>query len=182
MTRSGLAAATLAANYGIYGPAFELCDNTPREPGGEDYLNSEKYELKDWDLNNPRSLKDLIARVNRIRRENPALQSDANLRFHETDNPEVICYSKTTDDLSNIILVVVNLDPSHTQAGWIDLDLNSLGLDADHAFQGHDLLGEGRYLWHGARNYVELTPESLPAHILQMRRWTRTEHDFDYYL
>ena len=175
-------AATLGASYGIYGPAFELCENTPYESGSEEYLNSEKYELKHRDLDAAGSLKDFIARINRIRKENPALQSDRNLRFHGTDNPSLICYSKTTDDLSNIILVVVNLDPSHTQAGWIDLDLNSLGLDADHAFQGHDLLGEGRYLWHGARNYVELTPESLPAHILQMRRWTRTEHDFDYYL
>jgi starch synthase (maltosyl-transferring) len=175
-------AATLGASYGIYGPAFELCENIPYESGSEEYLNSEKYELKHRDLDSAGSLKDFIARINRIRKENPALQSDRNLRFHRTDNQSLICYSKTTDDLSNIILVVVNLDPSHTQTGWIDLDLNSLGLDANHAFQCHDLLGEGRYLWHGARNYVELTPESLPAHILQMRRWVRTEHDFDYYL
>ena len=163
-------AATLGASYGIYGPAFELCENIPYESGSEEYLNSEKYELKHRDLDSAGSLKDLIARINRIRKENPALQSDRNLRFHGTDNASLICYSKTTDDLSNIIIVVVNLDPSRTQTGWIDLDLNSLGLDANYAFQGHDLLGEGRYLWHGARNYVELTPESRPAHILQMRR------------
>ena len=79
-------------------------------------------------------------------------------------------------------MVVVNLDCFHTQSGWVDLDLSRIGLDADHAFQVHDLLGEGSYLWHGARNYVELTPESLPAHILRVRRWVRTERDFDYYL
>jgi len=145
-------------------------------------LNSEKYELKHRDLDAPWSLKDFIARINRIRKQNPALQSDRNLRFHNIDNPSLICYSKATDDLSNIIIVVVNLDSFHAQTGWVDLDLNSLGLDPAHAFQVHDLLGEGRYLWQGARNYVELIPESLPAHILHVRRWVRTETDFDYYL
>jgi starch synthase (maltosyl-transferring) len=175
-------AATLGASYGIYGPAFELCENTAVQPGSEEYLNSEKYELKHRDLGASWSLKDLITRVNRARKENLALQSNNNLRFHETDNPTLICYSKATDDLSNVIVVVVNLDPFHQQTGWAHLDLDSLGLDANHAFQAHDLLGEGRYLWQGARNYVELTPESLPAHILRLRRRIRTERDFDYYL
>ncbi|MGA8618202.1 MAG: alpha-1,4-glucan--maltose-1-phosphate maltosyltransferase [Candidatus Sulfotelmatobacter sp.] len=175
-------AATLGASYGIYGPAFELCENTPAQPGSEEYLNSEKYELKYADLHAAWSLKDLISRVNHIRKKNAALQTNRNLRFHGTDNPMLICYSKTTDDLSNVILVIVNLDAFHRQTGWVDLDLTALGLDADHAFQVHDLLGEGRYLWQGSRNYVELTPESLPAHILHIRRWVRTERDFDYYL
>lgn len=175
-------AATLGANCGIYGPAFELCEKTPYQPGSEEYLNSEKYELKHRDLDSAWSLKDFIARINGIRKQNAALQSDHNLRFHNTDNPSLLCYSKTTDDLSSIIIVVVNLDSFHTQAGWIDLDLKSLELDAAHAFQVHDLLGEGRYLWQGARNYVELLPESLPAHILRVRRWVRSETDFDYYL
>jgi starch synthase (maltosyl-transferring) len=174
-------AATLGANYGIYGPAFELCENVPREPGSEEYLNSEKYELKHLDLSNAWSLKDLIARVNQIRRENAALQSDANLRFHETDNSEVICYSKATSDLSDIIIVVCNLDAFHTQRGWVTVDLASLGLDATRAFQAHDLLSDGRYLWHGSRNYFELEPESLPAHVMKVRKWVRTERDFDYY-
>ena len=174
-------AATLGANYGIYGPAFELCENAPREPGSEEYLNSEKYELKHWDLERPGSLKDLIARVNRIRRENPALQRDSNLHFHETDNPEVICYSKATSDRSDIIIVVCNLDPFHEQTGWIDLDLASLGLDNRRTFQAHDLLSDGRFLWRGAHNYFELTPESLPAHVMKVRKWVRTERDFDDY-
>jgi len=174
-------AATLGANYGIYGPAFEHCENTAKEPGSEEYLNSEKYELKHWDCERPGSLKDFIARINRIRRENPALQSDANLLFHDTDNAAVICYSKATSDLSDIVIVLCNLDPFHKHTGWIDLDLASLGLDARRAFQAHDLLSDGRFLWRGARNYFELTPESLPAHIMKVRKLVRTERDFDYY-
>jgi starch synthase (maltosyl-transferring) len=174
-------ASTLGANYGIYGPAFECCEGAAREPGSEEYLNSEKYELKHWDLDCPSSLKGLIARINRIRRENPALQSDVNLHFHDTDNPQVICYSKASGDLSDVVIVLCNLDPFHKQTGWIDLDLASLGLDAGHAFQAHDLLSDGRFLWRGPRNYFELTPESLPAHIMKVRRYVRTERDFDYY-
>ena len=175
-------AATLGSSCGIYGPSYELCENTPYQPGSEEYLNSEKYELKHRDLDAASSLKEFIARINAIRKQNPALQSNRNLRFHGTDNPSLICYSKATDDLSNIIIVVVNLDSFHPQAGWVDLDLNSLGLEAAQAFELHDLLGEGRFLWQGARNYVELMPESLPAHVLQVRRWVRTEQNFDYYL
>jgi starch synthase (maltosyl-transferring) len=175
-------AATLAASYGIYGPAFELCENTPAQAGSEEYLNSEKYELKHRDLHSAWSLSEIISRINRIRKENVALHSNHNLRFHTTDNPMLICYSRTTDDLSNVIVVIVNLDAFHRQTGWIDLDLSALGLESGHDFQVHDLLGEGRYLWQGSRNYVELTPESLPAHIFRVRRWIRTERDFDYYL
>jgi starch synthase (maltosyl-transferring) len=174
-------AATLGANYGIYGPAFELCASTPLEPGSEEYVDSEKYELKRWDLDSPGSLRHLIARINRIRRESPALHRDANLRFHATDNPAVICYSKATGDFSDVIVVVCNLDAFHAQSGWVSLDLSSLGLGAGYGFQAHDLLGDGRYLWHGAHNYFELTPESLPAHVMKIRRWVRTERDFDYY-
>jgi len=175
-------AATLGANYGIYGPAFELCENAPIKPGSEEYLNSEKYELRHRDLESKTSLKNFISRLNRIRKETPALQSDRNLHFHDTDNPALICYSKATDDLSSVIVVVVNLDSFHAQSGWVSLDLDSIGVDKRHAFQAHDLLSEGRFLWQDSRNYVELTPESLPAHILLLRRWVRTERDFDYYL
>jgi starch synthase (maltosyl-transferring) len=175
-------AATLAANYGIYGPAFELCENTPRQPGTEEYLNSEKYELKNPDLNSRASLRDFITRINQIRKEHRALQSNDNFRFHGTDNPSLICYSKATSDLSEVIIVVVNLDYIYRQSGWVDLDLGALGLDADQVFRVHDLLGEGSYSWRGSRNYVELTPESLPAHGLHVRRLVRTERDFDYYV
>jgi starch synthase (maltosyl-transferring) len=175
-------AAMLGANYGIYGAAYELCENVPREAGSEEYLNSEKYELKHWDLNRSDSLRELIAQVNRIRKENPALQSDRNLRFHPVDNPELICFSKASDNLSNIILTVVNLDPHHTQAGWVELPLEELGLDLHQPFQVHDLLTGARYLWHGARNYVELDPRTIPAHIFRVRLRLRREQDFDYFM
>jgi starch synthase (maltosyl-transferring) len=175
-------AATLGASYGIYGPAFELCENQPREPGSEEYLDSEKYELKHWDIDRPGNLGDFIARVNRIRRENPTLQSNSNLEFHPVDNTELICFSKHTDDLSDTVLVVVNLDPHHVHSGWIKLPLEELKLDMRQPYQVHDLLTEARYLWQGARNYVELDPAISPAHIFRLRRRMRTERDFDYYM
>jgi starch synthase (maltosyl-transferring) len=175
-------AATLGANYGIYGPAFELGENQPREPGSEEYLDSEKYEIKNWRLEQPDSLKDLIARVNRIRRDNRALQSDRRLRFCAVDNPEIIAYSKSTEDLSNVIVVVVNLDPHHTQAGWVELPAEELGLHPQQSFQVHDLLTNARYLWHGQRNYVELDPASVPAQIFRVRHRIRREQDFDYFM
>jgi starch synthase (maltosyl-transferring) len=175
-------AATLSSGYGIYGPAFELCENRPRETGSEEYLNSEKYEIRHWDLDRPENLKEIIARVNRIRRENPALQSNAHLRFHPIDNDQLICYSKQSEDGTNVIVVVVNLDPHHTHAGWMDLALEELGLAAAQPYQVHDLLSEARYLWHGSRNYIQLNPQAMPAHIFRIRRRVRTERDFDYYL
>jgi starch synthase (maltosyl-transferring) len=175
-------AATLGANYGIYGPAFELCENDPRSPGSEEYLNSEKYEIKRRDLDSPWSLKEFIARVNRVRRENPALHKDWGLCFHETDNPMLLCYSKASEDQSSVIVVVANLDFRYTQSGWIQLDLAALGLDERQPYQAHDLLSGGRFLWQGARNYVECNPQETPVHILTIRRKVRTEKDFDYYL
>jgi starch synthase (maltosyl-transferring) len=175
-------AATLGANYGIYGPAFELCERQARELGSEEYLNSEKYEIRQWNLEQPASLKDFIARVNLIRRENPALHGDWSLRFHEVGNEQLLCYSKTTPDCTNVILVAVNLDPHHTHSGWLELSLEALGLDQHQPYQVHDLLSDARYLWQGARNYVELNPHSVPAHIFRLRRRVRTERDFDYFM
>ena len=175
-------AATLGANYGIYGPAFELCENVARQPGSEEYLDSEKYELKHWDLTQRDSLKELIALVNRIRGDNRALQSDRSLRFHQVDNSELICFSKQTEDLTNVIVVVVNLDPHHSQSGWIELDAASLGLEPQQPYQMHELLTGARYLWHGARNFVQLDPASVPAQIFRVRHRLRREQDFDYFL
>jgi len=175
-------AATLGASYGIYGPAFERCESRAIAPGKEEYLDSEKYQIRHWEIDREDSLSEFIGRVNRIRRENPALQSDDNLAFHPVDNEQLIAYSKATPDLSNIVLTVVNLDPHHTQSGWIDLPLERLGLDPAVPFQGHDLLGGGRYLWHGRRIYLALRPRETPAHILRLRRKVRTERDFDYFL
>jgi starch synthase (maltosyl-transferring) len=175
-------AATLGANYGIYGPAFELCENRPREAGSEEYLDAEKYEVKHWDLNRPDSLKDFIARVNRIRRANPALHSDWRLHFHPSDNEQLLCYSKSTADLSNVILVVVNLDPHHTHGGWVEVALDVLGLDPQLPYQVHDVLSDARYLWQGPRNYIELSPRTAPAAIFRLLHRVRTERDFDYYM
>ena len=174
-------AATLTANYGIYGPAYEVFDNTPREHGSEEYLNSEKYEIKHWDLDRPDSLKDFIGRINHIRHDNPALQHNWSLRFHNVDNNEIICYSKSTDDLANIILVVVSLDAYHVQSGWVDLDLDALGLDSHHPYEIHDLISNDRYMWHGSRNYVELNPDRVAAHVFRLRHHIHTEQDFETY-
>ncbi len=181
MTRLILAA-TLGPSYGIYGPAFELCENKPVEPGREEYLNSEKYEIKTWDLERPDSLSKLIGQVNQIRRENPAFRANYNLRFHDVDNEQIIAYSKTNIDRSNIVLVVINLDPHYKQSGFITLPLEELGIDPRQPYQAHDLLTDARYLWQGPRNYVELNIQTVPAHIFIIRRRVRTEHDFDYYL
>jgi starch synthase (maltosyl-transferring) len=175
-------AATLAANYGIYGPAFELAEHEPREPGSEEYRDSEKYQVRDWDLDRPDSLRDFIARVNLIRRENPALLQDWNLRFHNISNDKLLCYSKSTEDRSDILVMVVNLDPFHRQSGWLELPLDFLGVQPDRPYQVHDLLSDARYLWDGARNYVEIDPATAPAHIFRLRRRVHREHDFDYYL
>ncbi len=165
-------AATLAANYGIYGPAFELTEHTPREMGSEEYLDSEKYQIRQWDLNRADSLRHIITRVNRIRRDNPALHQDWRLAFYTTDNEQLLCYAKSTPDLSNVILVAVNLDPVHTQMGWVSLRLEELGVQPDMPFEVEDLLTGARYQWRGPHNYVELAPHRLPAHILRVCRAT----------
>jgi starch synthase (maltosyl-transferring) len=175
-------AATLGASYGIYGPAFELCENRPREAGSEEYLDSEKYEIRHWDLGAPHSLQDLIARINQLRHEHPALQSNHRLRFHPIDNEHLLGYTKATEDGSDVVLTVVNLDPHHTHHGWLELPLQEFGLDAGRTYQMHDLLTQTRYQWRGPRNYVELNPQFLPAHIFRLRRHIRTEQDFDYFM
>jgi starch synthase (maltosyl-transferring) len=175
-------AATLGANYGMYAPAFELMDAEPVAPGREEYLNSEKYEIKRWDRSRSDSLKPLITLVNRIRHENPALQSDRSLHFHPVDNEHLIAYSKATDDKSNVILTVVNTDPHYTQSGWVNLQFDELGLEGDQPFQVHDLLGGGRYLWQGGHNFVQLNPHAMPGHIFRIRRRVNTERDFDYFM
>jgi starch synthase (maltosyl-transferring) len=172
-------AATLSANYGLYGPAFERFVGAPREAGGEEYLDSEKYEIRNW-AESDDDLTELIALVNRIRRENPALQQNLTLRFHETTNDEILCYSKSAGD--DVVLAIVNVDPHNTQAGYVELDLAALNLDANRPFQAHELLSGARYTWHGPRNYVQLNPHIVPAHIFRIRRKVRSERDFEYFL
>ncbi len=160
-------AATLAANYGIYGPAYEVCENRPIKEGSEEYLNSEKYQIREWDLDSPYTIKHLIKQVNKIRREHQALQSNKSLKFHSTSNEQIICYSKQTDNFSDVIIVVVNLDPYNTQSGVVNLQLHLLGLNPYQPYQVHDLLTDAYYTW-GEHNYVELNPFVMPAHILKV--------------
>jgi starch synthase (maltosyl-transferring) len=175
-------AATLSANYGIYGPTYELMESTPREPGSEEYRDSEKYQLRHWSLQQPDSLWSLIARMNRIRRENAALQSDSGLHFCKIDNDQLIAYLKIDLGSSNVILTVVNLDPHQAQSGWIDLDVGALKFEPEQPYQVHDLLSDQRYIWRGRYNYVLLDPQRVPAHVFRLRRRVRSEQDFDYYL
>jgi starch synthase (maltosyl-transferring) len=163
-------AATLSANYGIYGPPFELMEHDPREPGSEEYLHSEKYEQRAWDIGRRDSLSELIALVNRARRDNPALHSNAGLRFLGIDNSQVIAYSKQTDDGGNVIICVVNLDSQYTQSGMLWLPIDEWGLADDEPYQVHDLLSDDRYTWQGRSNFVQLNPHVVPAHILRLRR------------
>ena len=167
-------ATTLAASYGIYGPAFELCENLPIRPDSEEYLNSEKYQVRHWDRSAAHSIAPLIARLNQIRRTNPALQSDLSLHFHNVDNPQLIAYSKSAPAVDggppNVILTVVNLDPHNEQAGWVDLDLKQLGIGHDEFFDVEDLLTSAHYQWHDRSNYVALRPAIMPAHVLRVTR------------
>jgi starch synthase (maltosyl-transferring) len=161
-------AATLGANYGIYGPAFELGENVPAKPGSEEYLNSEKYEIRRWDRTAAHSLAPLLTRINQIRRDNPALHSDGSLHFYHADNPNILCYSKSSG--RNTILVAVNLDPHNEQAGWIDLDLKQLAIPHNQNFEIEDLLTGAHYTWHDRSNYVSLKPNVMPAHIFRLIR------------
>jgi starch synthase (maltosyl-transferring) len=174
-------AATLGASYGIYGPAFELMERDPRGPGEEEYRGSEKYALRHWDIARADSLRPVIAHVNRIRRDNPALHSDRRLVFHDVSHDQLVAYSKSTEDLSNIMLVVVNVDPHHRHAGQVNLPLAEWGLDPGRSFQAHDLLSDTRFLWRGDRAHVEIDPDVMPALVLRLRRHLRSERDFDYY-
>jgi starch synthase (maltosyl-transferring) len=158
-------AATLGPAYGIYGPAFELGENLPLAPGREEYLSSEKYEIRQWDRDRADSLRPLITTVNRARRAHPALQHTLNLRFHAVDNDQIIAYSKTGADGRDRMLIVVNLDPHHRQSGFVDVALDALALDASQPYEVHDLLTDARYRWYGARNFVILDPAGAQAHV-----------------
>ena len=169
-------AATLNSSYGIYGPAFELMENVPREKGSEEYLNSEKYEVKHWNIGRKDNLKGFIARVNRIRHENRVLQSNRNLWFNATDNDNLICYSKHLEDLSSIILVIVNLDPHQKQSGWINVPVAAWGLDPERPCRAHDLLKDTIETWQGEWHQLELDPNTYPARIFRFTQDTVTSN------
>ena len=162
-------AATLSSNYGIYGPPFELMEALPREAGSEEYLDSEKYQQRTWDLARPDSLAPLITTINAARRDHPALQSNERLAFHDINSDWLLAYSKRSADGADIILAVVNLDYHATRAGTLVLDLEALGLPPDAPFEARDLLDGATYTWRGPRNWVSLDPEVRAAHLLWLR-------------
>lgn len=174
-------AATLSSNFGIYGPAYELCVAQPL-PGKEEYSDSEKYEIKKWDWNKEGNIKEVLARLNKMRKENPALQMTRNIRFCSIDNDQLLAYYKATADYSNIVLVVVNLDPYHTQSGWLRIPADELGLDKHKPYQVHDLLNDQQYIWQGERNYIELNPHKASAHIFRIKSNFPPQHAFDYFM
>ncbi len=178
-TQRLILAATLVPNYGVYGPSYELMESIPR-PGVEELAQNEKYQLRVWDRDRPDSLRPVMALVNQIRRAHPAFCDLRSLHFHRTDNDRLMCFSKRRGD--DVVLVVVNLDPYHVHRGWIELDLDVLDLSHDRSFQVHDLLSQAHFTWQGARNYVELDPHQIPAHIFEVRRFARSENQFEYYL
>jgi starch synthase (maltosyl-transferring) len=161
-------ATTLTTVYGIYS-GFELCENVA-VPGREEYLNSEKYQFKERDWNAPGNIKDYITTLNRIRKTNRALREYENLRFHTIENEQVLFYSKATEGLDNIILVMVNLDPYNTQSGFAYVPIESFQIDGTEPYQVEDLITGERFTWRGARNFVMLEPNSRPAHIFRVRR------------
>ena len=161
-----LLAATLSSAYGVYGPPFEHVDNQQRAEK-EEYAQNEKYEIRQWDWNDPTSLQPYMARINRIRSENPALQQMRNIRFLETQNPDLIAYCKETPE--NLIVVVTSLDPHAAQEGQLILPVEDLGLPADASFSVHDLLNDVRYTWEGTHHYLRRTPET-PSHLFRIER------------
>lgn len=173
-------ASMLSASYGIYGPPFELMEHVAR-PGAEEYIDNEKFQLRAWDVERPESLRELIGKLNRIRRENAALH-DNRLSFHHTDNPQLFCFAKRDESGENVVLCVVNMDIHHTHSGWVELDLPAIGIQPGERYQVHDLLADSRYQWSGTRNFVELNPQVMPAHVFRIRKHVRTEHDFEYFL
>ncbi len=167
-------AATLSPTWGVYS-GYELCENAPLRPGSEEYLDSEKYQLRprDWESaeREGHSIAPLLGKLNAIRRRHPSLHRLRNLRFHETDNDALIAYSKTTG--VDTVLVVVNLDPHHTQEATVSLDMPQLGLESDESMSVYDELTGESYQW-GRTNYVRLEPGRAPAHVLHVRRSTQS--------
>ena len=173
-------AATLSANYGLYGPVFELQEHTPRSPGSEEYAHSEKYEVRWWDLTRPDSLSEFIARINKIRRDHRALQFNDALQFHPIDNERIIAYSKVREVPAaerpagtpgrDVIVTIVSLDHWSVQSGWVELDLQALGVDPARPYVMHDLLTGARYQWEGRHNFVMLDPAGLAAHLFTLEQ------------
>ncbi|WP_413293179.1 maltotransferase domain-containing protein [Bdellovibrio sp. HCB185ZH] len=165
-------AATLMSNYGIYGPAFELMESAPKAKGTEEYLDSEKYEVRVWNLESPNSLTPYISKVNQIRNTQKPLQQNRNFRFHPISNDQLIAYSKTLG--SEHIVTVVNLDAHGTQSGLLELPLLDWNIREDDNFDMEDLLTGTKYTWNGWRNFIELRSDQ-PAHIFKVHIKSTTQ-------
>jgi len=161
-------AATLSSNYGVYGPSYEFYENTPIE-GREEYFNSEKYEVRNYDWKRTNRMTDIMSYLNKIRKANPALQSTWNTQFCAIENNQIVAYIKATDDLSNIILVVVNLDPNNGQNGFIQLPKERLRLTDKINVKLHDLITDEHYTWTQEWNFVDLNPNKMPFHLFKLQ-------------
>ena len=161
-------AATLGASYGIYS-GFELAENVPVRAGSEEYLDSEKYQIRVRDYKRADSLAEFISQINTIRRKHPALQHDWGLSFHRTDNGELLAYSKRSADGRDLILVIVNLDPVNMQHGFVQLPLVAWDLTPHATVEVVDLLSSERYFWRGEWNYIRLDPQDRVAHVLHVQ-------------
>jgi starch synthase (maltosyl-transferring) len=162
-------AATLSSNYGLYGPVYEFGHNTPY-PGKEEYLDSEKYEIKHWDWDKDTRLREIITRINKIRKENPALQDTFNIHFGDSGNPNILCFGKYDEETNNCMIIAVNMDPYNTHGSTVRLPLEKLGINPHTPFTVHDLISFSRYHWQGEWNYVELNPYQFPAHIFRVEQ------------
>lgn len=160
-------AATLSSNYGVYGPSYEFYENTPIE-GKEEYFNSEKYEIRNYDWKRTNRMTDIMSLLNKIRKENAALHSTWNVQFCPIENDQIIAYLKTTDDLSSIILVIVNLDVHRGQSGYVQLPKSKLRLTEKINIKVHDLVTDEHYTWTQEWNYVDLNPHKMPFHVLKL--------------
>lgn len=161
-------AATMSSNYGIYGPPYEMCDNDP-VPGKEEYNNSEKYEVKKYDWKRTNRMTDIITILNKARKEHRALQSTWNIRFCAIENPNLIAYIKSTPDLTDIILTVVNLDPHNKHQGYVQLPKALLGLGDFINVKLNDLVTGEWFTWTQEWNYVELEPNRMPFHLFELK-------------
>jgi starch synthase (maltosyl-transferring) len=157
-------AATLSSNYGIYGPVYEFAINTPHGQK-EEYVDNEKYEIKHWDWNKYTRIQEIMSMINRIRRDNKALQSTWNISFLETTSDQIICYSKVDPKSGNKLLIAVNLDVTQTSSAYIKIPFDVIQIDSSNSIKVHDLLSGDHYDWVGEWQYIELNPYLMPAHI-----------------
>lgn len=162
-------AATLSSNYGVYGPVYEYGINTPH-PGKEEYTDSEKYEIKHWDWNKKTKIKDIITRINQIRKENTAFHSTWNIHFADTSNGQLLAYGKVNKENQNIMLMVVNLDEHNIQEGMVKVPIASLGILPGYPYMVHDLLSDEKFTWHDEWNYVKLDPAMMPVHVFKVEQ------------